>query len=97
MVPSDAKQTASGKNGRETLSPLYKRKIRSTFKAWVLTPPALFALCLMIDPVVDFKTGCWIAFWIGVFSLGITSNFFAGFYGTKLKREQKSTSLSLDN
>lgn len=94
MLPIDTKQTVTQQEKKNTFSPLYKRKVRSSFKAWLFTPLASFFLDRMIDPLVDMKTGLWIIFWIGIFSIGVTSHFFAGFYGAELRKEQRAAGLN---
>ena len=94
MFPIKTRQTASLSKERSTLRLLYNRKIRSAFKAWTFVPLGIAFLVQTLDPLVDKRTGLWIAFWFTILSIGVTSYFFVWFYGVEIKKTRSQMALS---
>ena len=91
---ADAPTQVKAPSGPPPLHPMYRKKIKLQFLAWLCIIPSGLALFAIVDPLVEFSTGVQVLFLVGVYSYGVKSFALAGLYADLLKKELKAKALA---
>ena len=91
---ADAPAQSKPRRGLPPLHPLYRKKVKLQFLAWVCIVPSGLALFAIVDPLVEFWTGVQVLVLVGFYSYGVKSLALAGLYADQLKKEQKTKQLA---
>ena len=91
---TDAPIQRKAKTDFSPLHPLYRKKIKLQFLAWLCIVPSGLALFAIVDPLVEFWEGVQVLFLVGLYSYGVKSLALAGLYADLLKKEQKAKALA---